>query len=183
MSSVLFVLFEYQGEYEKVLDFMKDKDWTYEEIPQKEKNKILLRLENATFDEVKFFNGVLIDDKTGTLYENAKELTEEEVEKLKKEYLSFEEEEKKQRQIEKEKATLAEKEKIKEETHVETPSGPAIDISSGYEKVNDIFNNIPLPSKETLDKNDPMNLLINSNSIQKFIFGGIALSIVFSWFN
>lgn len=184
MSSAIFVSFEYQGEYEKVIDFIKDKDWTYEVIPQKEKNKIMLKLENATIDEVKFFNGIAIDDKTGTLYNKVQELTEEEFEKAKKEYLIFEEEEKKKREIEKEKANLAAKESIKEEEiQEETPSTPAIDISSGDEKINDILNNIPLPPKEILDKNDPMNFLINSKFLPKFIFGGIVLSVVFSWFN
>ena len=99
-------------------------------------------------------------------------------------YLIFEEEEKKKREIEKEKANLAAKESIKEEEiQEETPSTPAIDISSGDEKINDIFNNIPLPPKEILDKNDPMNFLINSKFLPKFIFGGIVLSVVFSWFN
>ena len=60
MSSAIFVSFEYQGEYEKVIDFIKDKDWTYEVIPQKEKNKIMLKLENATIDEVKFFIKILL---------------------------------------------------------------------------------------------------------------------------
>ena len=62
MSNVIYVTIEYNGDHEQAINFISDKDFVFDEIKQKDKNILLLKISNTSFDEIRFFKDVAYDE-------------------------------------------------------------------------------------------------------------------------
>lgn len=183
MSSVIYVTIEYKGDHDMAIAFITDKDFVFEEIKQKDKNLILLKISNTSFEEISFFKDVTFDEKTGGTFGDIKEVDEAYVNQCKKEYEAIEAEEKRQKEVERVKKELAEREEQNRLLEQEEANTRSLNGNVEDEQIKEILDKVELPPKAELDKNEPIFVLFNKQFLSKFVIGGTLAAIVLSWFN
>ena len=183
MSNVIYVTIEYNGDHEQAINFISDKDFVFDEIKQKDKNMLLLKISNTSFDEIRFFKDVAYDEKTGATFGDIKEVDASFVGKCQKEYEAIEAEEKRQKEVERVKKELAEREEQNRLLEQEEANMKSLKGNVEDEQIKEILDKVELPPKAELEKNDPIFVILNKQFLSKFIIGGTLAAIVLSWFN